>query len=369
MRMKSKLEIGQYLLSKIQEKGMSQSDLARLIAETRGDGFDKNSVKDNVSKWIRGERYPGTEYIYYLAQVLEVSIEEILVAGEVCNKYEDRPFTLYAVAKSGNRAAVDKIMSLYTDENSGCCVGTNYDEYDKTFLDYIIQFENLDLLHYLIEQGRLSFYDSQISTDIRLGNSYSDTFKQIVEFAVKYDDLKLFSKAVKRTRPILLNKSEKIDESALFTLGEYRAGYQLSKEIIIKILGTKDILNYLITPFVPSVEEWRQLNAGIEYIKPRTREERIEVKSFQTISQSFNLLMNIALQENHSSVQKIISIAKNHNGIAQNQLATIYSINDWKVGSEGNVTVGRYEIGSLTVLAGISSSLYKESQHGGLLKL
>ena len=37
-----------------------------------------NTVKYNVSKWIKGERYPGTDYVYYLAQVLEVSIEELL---------------------------------------------------------------------------------------------------------------------------------------------------------------------------------------------------------------------------------------------------------------------------------------------------
>ena len=142
--MKSKDEIGVYIKDRLKQIGLSQSDLAGKIAELKGDGYDKNSLKDNVSKWIRGARYPGTEYIYYLAQVLRVSIEEILVAGEVCDKYDDRPFTLYAIAKSGNRDAVDTVMAM--QDEYGSCVGTNYDEYDKTLLDYIIQFENLDLL-------------------------------------------------------------------------------------------------------------------------------------------------------------------------------------------------------------------------------
>ena len=62
--MKSKDEIGVYIKDRLKQIGLSQSDLAGKIAELKGDGYDKNSLKDNVSKWIRGARYPGTEYIY-----------------------------------------------------------------------------------------------------------------------------------------------------------------------------------------------------------------------------------------------------------------------------------------------------------------
>lgn len=43
IQMKTKEEIGQYLSTKIKEKSLSQSDLARQIAEMRGSGFNKNS--------------------------------------------------------------------------------------------------------------------------------------------------------------------------------------------------------------------------------------------------------------------------------------------------------------------------------------
>ena len=363
--MKSKDEIGVYIKDRLKQIGLSQSDLAGKIAELKGDGYDKNSLKDNVSKWIRGARYPGTEYIYYLAQVLKVSIEEILVAGEVCDKYDDRPFTLYAIAKSGNRDAVDTVMTM--QDEYGSCVGTNYDEYDKTLLDYIIQFENLDLLHYLIEKEYVSFFENQIMTTIRLGNTYSDVFRQIVSLAIKYDDIFVFQKAIKRSIPILLSKDEGFDEK-LFIKNEYRAGYIIAYTDLLKISHTDKIFQYLTTPFIPTPEEWRQLNAGIIYTRRGTRDEQTEVRELETISASFNLLLNLSIVEKLPVAEKLIAIGIEHNEKVRKQLADIYSSDDYKIGSEGNVTVGHH-FGSLTVFAGVIEKYYDEKKFQGLIKL
>ncbi len=365
-KMKSKEEIGKYLLLKIRALGLSQSDLAREIAELRGEGYDKNSIKDNVSKWINGTRFPGTEYIYYLAQVLKVSIEEILVAGEVCNKYEDRPFTLYAVAKSGNRDAVDKIMSL--QDEYGNAVGTNYDEYDKTLLEYIIEFENLDLLHYLIEKEYVTFFENQIQTGIRIGNTYQTIFNDIVTLAIKHDDLDIFKRAIKRTQPILLFAEEQFTTNKLFLKNEYRRGYSFSTETIISILKTKKIREYLTLPFIPNDSEWQDLNGGIQYLNPNTRIERTDIRELETLSQSFNLLLNMALKIKKPIAKDLISIGQNHNFITKKQLNSLYPETACKIGSEGNVTVGHH-IGSLTVFAGIDTSFYQEDCMTNILRL
>lgn len=365
-QMKSKTDIGLYIKQRIEKLGISQSDLAGKIAELRGDGYEKNSIKDNVSKWIRGERYPGTEYIYYLAQVLRVSVEEILVAGEVCDKYDDRPYTLYAVAKSGNRDAVEKIMTT-TDDN-GNTIGENYDEYDKTLLDYIIQFENIDLLHYLIEKQYVSFFENQIHTLIRIGISYTDVFQKIVSLAIKYDDLFVFRKAIKRTRPILLAQDDKLFENDLFVRNEYRMGYILSQNEIAATLNTTHILKYLTEPFVPSVDEWNELNSGIIYLKRNYHDEETAVKNFQTVSQSFNLLLNMALSRKMPVAEHLMAIAEKHNSTAREHLHTLYGKNEYRIGSEGNVTVGHH-IGSLTVLAGVEKTLYRDNIMSALLRL
>ena len=48
--MKSKDEIGVYIKDRLKQIGLSQSDMAGKIGELRGDGYDKNSLKDNGSK-------------------------------------------------------------------------------------------------------------------------------------------------------------------------------------------------------------------------------------------------------------------------------------------------------------------------------
>ena len=272
---------------------------------------------------------------------------------------------MYAIAKSGNRDAVDTVMA--TQDEYGSCVGTNYDEYDKTLLDYIIQFENLDLLHYLIEKEYVSFFENQIMTTIRIGNTYSDVFRQIVSLAIKYDDLFVFQKAIKRSLPVLLSKNEGFDEK-LFIKNEYRAGYVIAYSDLLKILHTNKIFQYLTAPFIPTSEEWRQLNAGIIYTRRGTRDEQTEVRELETISASFNLLLNLSIVENLPVAEQLIAIGIEHNEKVRKQLANIYSSDDYKIGSEGNVTVGHH-FGSLTVFAGVIEKYYYEEKFQGLIKL
>ena len=256
---------------------------------------------------------------------------------------------------------------MATQDEYGSCVGTNYDEYDKTLLDYIIQFENLDLLHYLIEKEYVSFFENQIMTTIRLGNTYSDVFRQIVSLAIKYDDIFVFQKAIKRSIPILLSKDEGFDEK-LFIKNEYRAGYIIAYTDLLKISHTDKIFQYLTTPFIPTPEEWRQLNAGIIYIRRGTRDEQTEVRELETISASFNLLLNLSIVEKLPVAEKLIAIGIEHNEKVRKQLADIYSSDDYKIGSEGNVTVGHH-FGSLTVFAGVIEKYYDEKKFQGLIKL
>lgn len=68
----------------------------------------------------------------------------------------------------------------------------------------------------------MSFFESQIMTTMRIGNTYSDVFKQIVSLAIKYDDIYVFQKAIKRTMPILLRKEDDPGFN-LFIKSEYPA--------------------------------------------------------------------------------------------------------------------------------------------------
>lgn len=344
--MKTKEEIGKFIKERINHLNLKQSDLAARIAILKGDGYSKDAIKDNVSKWIRGERYPGTEYIYYLSQVLELSAEEILVAGDVCDKYDNRPFSLYAVARSGNINAMEELMKTYTSD--GSCVGTNYDEYDKTILDYIIEFERIDLLKFLINKGYLSFFETQINTVIRIGGqcSYEEMFKKIISLAIKYDELDVFRQAIKRTKPIFIDEGDnKTKASTVMS----RSGYIFSKREIEQILDSKQILEYLIQPFVATEEEWKELNPGIIYIRPGTRENLNELKMIELLSLSFNTLLSQAQNKAHHKLNEMINIAKEHNIKAKQYLEKFYNENEYKIGAEGIVSVDTFSRGCVTV--------------------
>ncbi len=349
--LKSKKEIGTYISKKLKEKEMSQSDLASEIANIMGDGFEKNTIKDNISKWIRGERYPGTEYLYYLAQSLKVSIEEILVAGEVCDKYDTRPLTLYTVGKSGSGEQLEKLMA---SKENNLPIGTNYDEYNKTVLDYALEFENINLIHYILEKKYLSFQNGMIKTSFRVDYSREvQYFEQFLTLALKYDDREIFKYVMNRICKINLKNDTECFSS--------NGGITITKEIIYDILNSKNILDYLSTPFIPSTEEFDSLNADIIY-RNRKGEEELRVRDIETISPAFNLLLFIANSEKMEIAKKLIKIGKEHNSKALAQLNNVYPSTEYKIKNDGNVIalgVGAEELlfQSLTRLAGSVNSV------------
>ena len=362
VKIKTKEELSKYIEVKLSENRWNQMTLAKKISLCKfgvEDGSKENTintVKYNVSKWIKGERYPGTDYVYYLAQVLEVSIEELLLAGEVCSKYDNRPFSLYAVAKSGNVEQLDKLMHTFTPD--GTCVGENYDEYDKTILDYIIEFENMELLHYLIDNNYMHFDTNQVSTTIRIGGQYSfaEMYEKIVQLAIKYDDLKLFQKAISRVIPIF-RKPKEGEASNCFTKTVYNVGYMLTEETILSILETKEIKDYLCLPFVASEDEWRRTNQGIIF-----RDENSAMKSIQRLSASFNNILDLAYKVNHNKLLELKDIALNHNVKTMQEVNETYASNEYKISEDGVVCPGRVGIGCLTVLGVLNGVVLGERE-------
>ena len=59
MKIKEQKEIGKYIDALLNEKGWSQSDLAKILSEMEG----VNVSRDLISKWVRGERCPGIDHV------------------------------------------------------------------------------------------------------------------------------------------------------------------------------------------------------------------------------------------------------------------------------------------------------------------
>lgn len=359
IKIKNSIEIGNFIKERLEQLSMRRSDLAEELAKAKGaDNYTKDQLRDLVYKWINGKRTPGIDYIYYLSKILKVSIEEMLVAGDICEKYECRPFTLYAIAKSNNFDQLDEVMSMHNPD--GSIVGKNYDEYDKTILDYVVEFENIEMIKYMIKKEYLQFqpFGSHITTMINLGGqcSYLEMTNKIMMLAIKYDDVELFSAIVTRETPLW--RTESLVDNDIYVKTEYQEGFELNASILESILCKKEIFNYLTQPYIATIESWASLNSGIFYGDRHNRNNSINDKlsKIYRLPVAFNLLLDTSLNSDSDRSKELIAIMKKHNSSVKNELKQFYDDNDIYSNKFGNYKYGRF--GSLSMIGKIQKTTF-----------
>lgn len=365
MAIKDKNEVGVYINFLLNERQWKQADLSKKLTEIEG----RPVSRDNVSKWIAGERYPGIDHIYYLAQVFNVSIENILMAGSQRDNFDDRLFSLYAVAKSGDKKRLDQLMNL--ENEYGTKIGENYDEFDKTILDYLIEFKRVDLIKYMFEKGYISMWETQMNTAIRVGNltGMEDKFNAFVDLAIEYDDVELFQYLIKPTRPIL-QKKEDCELEAFQETQFRRDGYVFSKQMIEKLLKTENILNSYLRSFTLTKEEWEEWNGGIVYYKSNKGRERCdELEHVPSVSASFNLVLNYLLLKGHCLSEEMLNFAIEHKKQAQLYLQGVKYMESpypYKIDGEGRVVANSYGYGCIAYVGVVLQSVCEKLK--GILK-
>lgn len=365
MTIKDKNEVGVYINFLLNERQWKQADLSKKLTEIEG----RPVSRDNVSKWIAGERYPGIDHIYYLAQVFNVSIENILMTGSQRDNFDDRLFSLYAVAKSGDKKRLDQLMNL--ENEYGTKIGENYDEFDKTILDYLIEFKRVDLIKYMFEKGYISMWETQMNTAIRVGNltGMEDKFNAFVDLAIEYDDVELFQYLIKPTRPILQKKED--CELEVFQETQFRRdGYVFSKQMIEKLLKTENILNSYLRSFTLTKEEWEEWNGGIVYYKSNKGRERCdELEHVPSVSASFNLVLNYLLLKGHCLSEEMLNFAIEHKKQAQLYLQGVKYMESpypYKIDGEGRVVANSYGYGCIAYVGVVLQSVCEKLK--GILK-
>lgn len=365
MAIKDKNEVGVYINFLLNERQWKQADLSKKLTEIEG----RPVSRDNVSKWIAGERYPGIDHIYYLAQVFNVSIENILMAGSQRDNFDDRLFSLYAVAKSGDKKRLDQLMNL--ENEYGTKIVENYDEFDKTILDYLIEFKRVDLIKYMFEKGYISMWETQTNTAIRVGNltGMEDKFNAFVDLAIEYDDVELFQYLIKPTRPIL-QKKEDCELEAFQETQFRRDGYVFSKQMIEKLLKTENILNSYLRSFTLTKEEWEEWNGGIVYYKSNKGRERCdELEHVPSVSASFNLVLNYLLLKGHCLSEEMLNFAIEHKKQAQLYLQGVKYMESpypYKIDGEGRIVANSYGYGCIAYVGVVLQSVCEKLK--GILK-
>lgn len=186
---KEQKDVAKYIKSRLEELNLSQAELSRKMCRLMGDGYTEQQLKQNIARWCneKNGRYPGTEYILYLAKALGVTMECIMLAGEYNANYDARP-RIYTAAQIGT---IDTLKEMIANEKDGTDDALlKYDEYDCTILHYITEFKNIDAIELLINEGYiLGGYSN------KLAYRYFPEFdERIYNLIIENDRVEIFQK-------------------------------------------------------------------------------------------------------------------------------------------------------------------------------
>lgn len=153
---KTNEEIGKYLSELIHEKFSFQRQFCKAYLEVRDnaapDDVEVQRMTNRISQIINGKKAVQLEDFPIFAQLLGVSCEEILSAGE-CSAPTMNHLTNYRIAFSNDR----KMWEEYVHREDKLIL--NLDEYGKTVIDYALEFKNFEFLKYLMENRYIWFVD------------------------------------------------------------------------------------------------------------------------------------------------------------------------------------------------------------------
>lgn len=159
-------KIGQYLSCLIDQKFKSRRAFCRKYLLLR-DGDDPteeslNNMSNRLAQIIKGKKAIQTYDLPYFTNLLEVSCEQILSAGECSVPIASR-VTNYSIAYSKDPTKWEEYIQR--DDK----LVLNPDEYNMTVLDYALEFGNYEFIRFLID-NKYIWFDSGVRKD------YFDTF-------------------------------------------------------------------------------------------------------------------------------------------------------------------------------------------------
>ena len=189
--LKSKKEIGDYLKDLIEQKFGTPSEFCRAYIEVSGSQNDETkftNLKNRISSIVNGKKDIQLYDFPVFTKLLDVSCEEILSAGETKTATANH-LTNYQIASSHDKNLWEFCI------NSEDSIFLNPDEYDKTIIDYALEFRNYDFLKYLMDKGYIWFVSKTPEKDCWLGFGAETSVKRrpmdnnhTLEQRLTYDD-------------------------------------------------------------------------------------------------------------------------------------------------------------------------------------
>ena len=108
------------------------------------------NIQNRITQITKGNKWIQIEDLPYFAELLGVSVEDILSAGTSSPESAGR-VTNYSIAHSADRAAWEAYLQREDK------LFMNPDEYNKTVIDYALEAGNYPFLKYLMDTGHIWF--------------------------------------------------------------------------------------------------------------------------------------------------------------------------------------------------------------------
>lgn len=275
----------------------TQKELADAITEQRGDNSD-NRV--SVNKWFKNVQEPGKEFLIPLSNILNVPIEALLLGRDIVSNDYIRP-TAYVAALSGDEQIIKRLFQnkeadIYLDDK---------DEYGKSFIDYVIEFNNYKAFKTAVELG--------YGYPQKNGETYFNLFDErefvLLEMIIKNDDEEMFLRVFPRGRCSIVADSPYSyrffyhykDLSG--NIPQKMCDYILQSEKIKKIFLDVSPLceKHFFLHGIIRQSEWELLNDRIEL---KNSEDEQLVRKLPSLSPSFNCLLMVAIENKKNEIAK-----------------------------------------------------------------
>jgi len=262
----SNKEIGEYISKLIYENNKFKSGrdfckkYLKLVYGVKPSDEEIQKQANRLSGIKSGKFGIQINDLEYYTQLLEVTCEELLSAGESKPPFPDR-YSNYNFAHSTE----EKYWKKYIDNEDK--IFLNADEYGKTVLDYALEFENLKLIKFLMQNHYLTIVDNESTNDYgmtflpphkayqniarntnKLSNELvsDDTVRtNIVTLAIKNNDNYFLTKLRAREIPALYHLC---DYSASSQLDNYESCYNSKLTAAVAKSG-KEVLDYFSDAF------------------------------------------------------------------------------------------------------------------------
>lgn len=323
---KSNEEIGKYLRVQIKEKYPSQRQFCYAYLKIKDSYLSEDEIKDKLVKMsnklsqiLKGTKGLQLDDLPVFCRLLEVSCEDILSAGETKLPILNRR-TNYNIAYSKKKE--DWIEYLEHEESYAAYL----DEFGKSVVDYALDFENFELLRFLMDEGYIDFASNQYgkysfgaSTKIKDPNPHRRTFedellssdilrKKVISFAIRKDDIEVLERLRAKHIPTEYN--------LVYYQLDLKLDENFDEKLIDAICSSNDtIFNYFCDKY--NIESY---SGEVTWLYPYL--DYVAKKLVDVDNERLALLLDILINNNKEVFSNIKSSALS---VAKQMRATLYN--------------------------------------------